>query len=337
MDNLPKVSVVIPTRDRPKDLAELLSTLFNQIYPPLEIIIVDDSPVGSAKQVVNSFSSKFNSIRYELRYVEGSSNGLPAARNLGVKLSTGDVILFLDDDTLLDRNVISTLAAFFKNTPSALGVQPRILLSTSHLSNRRLVGKFKNAVNKVLLLTYYEKNKLRVRRSGASVFPNPLTKVISAQRLSGCCCYRREVFSALSFDTNLKRWGFMEDLDFSYRIYKKNPSSLYVVPHTKITHKASIEARLPTKLAVYMTTTYWFYVFFKDVFEDSILNLIAFLWASIGSLASIMGVLITKKKPKDEWWALIYLLGSYIVSFKNLKQILTRKLDFFHKYLDNQE
>ena len=333
MDNLLRVSIIVPTRDRPKDLAELLLTIFNQSYPPSEVIVVDDSPVGSAKEVVNSFSSKFRSINCKLKYVKGSGDGLPAARNLGVKFSEGDVILFLDDDTLLHQNAISILATFLKDNPIAVGVQPKILPPTKKSKESGLRKKFENAIYKVLMLTYYDENKLAVRRSGMSVFPNNLTKVISVQRLSGCCCYKREVFNTLSFDTNLKLWGFMEDLDFSYRVYKKNQRSLYALPHAKITHKSSGEARLPTKLSVYMTTIYWFYVFFKDIFESSVLNLTAFLWALTGNVVSVVGGLVIKRKSRQQWWELVYLLRSYIFVFKHLKQIRKGDLEFFNRTL----
>jgi len=334
MDNLPRVSVIVPTRDRPRDLADLLLTIINQTYPPLEVIIVDDSPRGSAKQVVDSFSSKFKFINCRLKYVKGSGDGLPAARNLGVKLSSGDAILFLDDDTLLGRNVISAVANFLRDNPGAIGVQPKILPSANNSDSYVLTKKCENAIYKGLMLSYHEENSLRVRRSGMSVFPNSLTKTIPAQRLSGCCCcYRREIFNKLRFDTNLKRWGFMEDLDFSYRIYRCNPRSLYAIPNAKIIHKVSQKARLPTKLSIYMVTIYWFYVFFKDIFKDSILNLIAFTWALTGNLVAVTGGLIIKRKPKHEWWSLIHLVGSYAVAFRNLKNILMGKLEFFNNNL----
>lgn len=330
-----KVSVVVPTRDRSKDLADLLLTIINQNYLPLEVIIVDDSPADSVKQVVDSLDFKFRSLSCKLRYVKGDGDGLPAARNLGVKLSRGEIILFLDDDTLLDQNVIDVLTAFLREKPTAIGVQPRILRSRKQ-QNYRLAKKLVNIVCKALMLTYYENDKLRVRRSGYSILPNNLTKVILAQRLSGCCCcYRRSVFCGFSFDTNLKRWGYMEDLDFSYRVGKKHPKSLYAVPHAKIIHKASEKTKLRMRARVYMTTIYWFYVFFKDIFESSILNLIAFLWALTGNLVTTAGELITKRKPKPAWWGLIHLLNSYAVAFSNLKHILKRKLEFFNESLNH--
>jgi GT2 family glycosyltransferase len=298
---------------------------------------VDDSPAAPAKKVVDSLKSRFESHNSQLKYVKGSGDGLPAARNLGIKNSGGDFVLFLDDDTLLDPNVVSSLATFLRDNPIAIGVQPKILSPTGDcddLGPAKKRAKLENAIYKVFLLNYRKKNKLAVRRSGRSVFPSVLTRVISAQRLSGCCCcYKREVFNELSFDTNLKRWGFAEDLDFSYRVYKMHPQSLYAVPHSKLLHKVSEKARLPTKRGVYMITIYWSYVFFKDIYECSMLNLMAFLWAMSGNLTVTVGALIVKRKSRGEWFALTYLLGSYATALRHLKNIRMARLDFFNKNL----
>ena len=131
----------------------------------------------------------------------------------------------------------------------------------------------------------------------------------------------------------------MEDLDFSYRVYMKKPNSLYVIPSEAIMHKASDSARLPTKLQIYMKTTYLFYIFFRDIFNASLLSLIAFLWALIGDLAFTAGDLaftggylaVPGLKSRQRWYQLIYLLLSYIFAFKHLKQIREGDLGFFNR------
>jgi len=333
LDRLPKISVVVPTRNRPKELAELLQTILHQDYPPLEVIIVDDSPKYSAKSVAGLYSQNFKSVGCNLKYISGSVAGLPAARNLGVQIAKGDVILFLDDDTLLpDKNVLKIMAEFLGKNINVLGVQPLIISQTDSITRNRLTNKLENAIYKALMLTYHRDNTLAIRRSGASIYPNGLSKITKAQRLSGCCCcYRREIFKQFKFDTNLKRWGFMEDLDFSYRVYKKFPKSLCVIPYAKIVHSHTAEGRLATKMTIYMSTIYWFYIFFKDIFERSILNLVAFIWALMGNLIASTGGLILKRKPRREWWTLIWLLNAYIIAFKNLRNILKRNLEFFNK------
>lgn len=335
IDYLPKVSVVIPTRGRPRNLVNLLLTILNQSRPPFEVTIIDDSIVGSSKNVAICLRSEFESAGCELKYVVGSNEGLPAARILGVDVSEGEFVLFLDDDTLLDRNVVCALGTFLRDNPVAVGVQPKISSPAENVNRNKLAKKFRNAFHKSLMLSYYTKNKRALRRSGVGMFANNPTEVMSVQILSGCCCcYRREVFNESSFDTNLKRWGFMEDLDFSYRVYMKNPGSLYAIPHAKIVHNSSEEARLPTKQRIYMTTIYWSYLFFKNIFKGSILNLIAFLWALIGNLVVNVGGPIAHRKPKREWWSLVFLLGSYATAFKNLRNILMQRLEFFNKNLE---
>lgn len=331
-----KVTVIIPTRDRSKDLAELLSSILEQDHLPFDVIVVDDSPTNSSKKTFSLFYPRFKTAGCKLKDIKGNYDGLTAARNLGVKNAEGDIILFLDDDTLLpDQNTIEVLATFLKDNKVALGVQFKIVPLTENLKKNKLTRKLENAIYKVFMLSYSDdENKFEVRRSGASVFSNNITKVIPVQRLSGCCCYKREVFERSYFDTKLKRWGYLEDLDFSYRIYKKNPNSLYALPHIKIIHKVSEEGRLPTKTSIYMTTIYWFYIFFKDFFEGSIFNLIAFLWAIIGKLVTTIGGLIVKRKRKGEWWSFIFLFHSYLMAFKNLNNILIGNLEFFNKTLD---
>jgi len=327
MNSLPRISVIVCTRERPREFVELLHTLLNQTYPPFEVIVVDDSLSDAVKKVTDLFKPRFND--GELRYVKGCGYGLPAARNLGVKVSRGDVILFLDDDTLLQNDVLQAFATFLSAHPNAIGVQGQIRESLT-------ISSIKNAIYKAFMLLYYKQNKLAVRRSGASIYPYfyPLKAEIDAQRLAGCCmCYRRELFDELSFDTNLKRWGFTEDVDFSYRVYKKHPGTLYAIPYAMVTHKESTESRLPPRTRIYMKNIYWFYMFFKNIFENSILNLMAFLWALTGNLVTITGVLIVKRKPKHQWWELAFLLNSYLYAFRHLGEIKKRNLDFFNKQL----
>jgi len=326
--------VIICSRDRSRDLVKLLRTLLNQTYPPFEIVVVDDSSSSKVKEVVDSFQQRFNDGK--LRYVKGCGDGLPASRNSGVKLSSGDAILFLDDDTLLQKDVLNAFATFLSTHPTAVGVQGQIY-NASTQSSSAIRRKIANAVRKVFLLFYYEQNKLAVRRSGTSIFPYsyPLTSTINAQRLDGCCmCYRSELLEESRFDTNLKRWAFMEDLDFSYRAYKKDLGTLHAIPSAIITHRKSAKSRLSSRERTYMITIYWFYVFFKDVLEGSILNLLAFLWALTGNLVTVVVGLLIERRSKPAWWNLIYLLYSYALAFANLKAVISGELGFFNKSLD---
>ncbi len=93
--NKPKVSVVIPTYNRPHLIRRAIQSVLNQTYQNFEIIVVDDSPNDETEKVVKSF--KDNRIKY-LHNKEKTN--LPKARNQGVRKSSPDskYIAFLDDD-----------------------------------------------------------------------------------------------------------------------------------------------------------------------------------------------------------------------------------------------
>ena len=79
-----------------------------------------------------------------------------------------------------------------------------------------------------------------------------------------------------------------------------------------------------------MVTVYWSYIFFKDVFDGSIRNLLAFFWGLSGHLLLSIVVLIGKKS-KLECWTIIYLSQSYLLVLRNFRKILLHQLDFFNR------
>ena len=126
LDKLPSVSVVIPTRDRIKDLKSLLQSLLKQVSPPSEIIIIDDSVSSDVSEEIIHLNPQFASINCKLQYLKGSNDGLTKARNLGIKASEGDIICFIDDDTELTASVVIEIATFFKDTPMPWESNPEL-------------------------------------------------------------------------------------------------------------------------------------------------------------------------------------------------------------------
>jgi glycosyltransferase involved in cell wall biosynthesis len=94
MDNLPLVSVVIPTYRRESLIACAIRSVQNQTYPNIEIIVVDDSSPDRTEEVVRRI------VDPRIRYIRHERNhGLAAAgRNTGIRAAHGEYIAFLDDD-----------------------------------------------------------------------------------------------------------------------------------------------------------------------------------------------------------------------------------------------
>ncbi|WP_455219575.1 glycosyltransferase family 2 protein [Kaarinaea lacus] len=105
-----RVSVVIPTFNRVDRLEMTLQSVLNQTFTPLEIIVVDD---GSSDGTEAMLMARFgNSIHYHYQ----ENRGVSHARNVGVELSSGNWIAFLDsDDQWLPEKLQLQVAAVQSN------------------------------------------------------------------------------------------------------------------------------------------------------------------------------------------------------------------------------
>lgn len=101
----PTVSVIIPTYNRKDLLHETLKSLAQQTYPKdhFEVIIVDDgSTDGTATIATEAFP-------FVLRYFWQTNQGDAMARNLGARQSQADILVFLDDDMLVEPDYLTYL------------------------------------------------------------------------------------------------------------------------------------------------------------------------------------------------------------------------------------
>jgi GT2 family glycosyltransferase len=113
-----RLSVVIPTHDRPDLVHDCLLTVGLQEanHERLEVVVVDDGSSCDIASVVDGVSS---SSPMPFRCERQPLSGLNAARNRGASVTTGEVIAFLDDDTLLVPGWASALLAAFDREPCA--------------------------------------------------------------------------------------------------------------------------------------------------------------------------------------------------------------------------
>ncbi len=103
------VSIAILTYNRIHVLEELLISLRKLAYEPLEIIVVDNnSNDGTALMVPREFKN--------VRYFRMSENKGIVARNVGLKMASGDIVITLDDDVLgIDDNDIKKIIYIFNS------------------------------------------------------------------------------------------------------------------------------------------------------------------------------------------------------------------------------
>ncbi len=89
---MPKVSVVIATRNRAHYLPDAIASILGQSFAEFELLIVDDGSTDATPAVVQAFASP------RVHYVRQSHRGVSSARNAGLSIASGEYLAFLDDD-----------------------------------------------------------------------------------------------------------------------------------------------------------------------------------------------------------------------------------------------
>jgi len=193
---LPLVSIIVRTKNRPLLLREALESIAWQSYPRVEAIIVNDGG-EDVKDLVKSFEGKI----YRVVYISHrTSLGRARAANTGLEASQGEWVGLLDDDDLFERDALSTLL-WYGRTASVVYGQVELVEPLPDGSQRTLGLFGREFSREALFLNNY--------------IPT-----------CGLLFKRRLVSEIGGFDES---FGLLEDWDFIYRLSSRG-SFLYV-PH----------------------------------------------------------------------------------------------------------
>ena len=98
-----EISVVIPAYNAEKTIIGCLESLAKQSCPPKEIIVVDDGSTDRTDELLQSWKTN------PIRVIKQANAGAPVARNKGAKHASGEWLLFLDADIVMDPDMLQTL------------------------------------------------------------------------------------------------------------------------------------------------------------------------------------------------------------------------------------
>ena len=186
-----RISVVLPTLDRPEAIYNLLRHLEHQTVPPFEIIVVDQSTEPDLRLAAYAADHP------RVRLCRIPVKGLPNARNVGVRESRGEAVLFLDDDSIPDADLVRFHAEAYADAEVAgVGGQVR----GGYDRGGSAIGTFRESDGRV------------VRNFGAS------TRCAVDHLPGGNMSFRREVFDRVGgFDPSYGGSAIGEETDFCLR------------------------------------------------------------------------------------------------------------------------
>lgn len=191
-----KISCIIPTLNRQKVLANTINDLLQQTTLPHEIIVVDQTVYQheSEKKLFLQFSD-----HHLLRWIFQSEQNASLARNVGTLASTGDIVLFLDDDVKIGPYFI---AAHSRNY-----LDPRIIAVSGQIleMEQEVVEQLPSrALDPEVGWLYFPKNYAK--------------RCQTSWMASGNFSIRKQHFIDLGgMDANYRRGAFREESDFAMR------------------------------------------------------------------------------------------------------------------------
>lgn len=101
----PAVSVIIPVYNKQDYLEKCLSSVINQNYSNIEIIIINDGSTDNSTSICKDYAKKDTRIVF----VDKKNEGVSKARNIGINLAKGEWLCFLDADDFLDLSTFEYL------------------------------------------------------------------------------------------------------------------------------------------------------------------------------------------------------------------------------------
>ena len=138
MEQLPRVSVIIPCRNEGRFIANCLDSVLNNGYPvdKLEIIVVD----GMSDDDTRSVIQHYNTVNPFIKIVDNPHKVTPFAVNIGIRAASCEIIMRLDAHTVCERDYISRCVnALNKYTADDVGGLCRIVARDDTPMGRAIV------------------------------------------------------------------------------------------------------------------------------------------------------------------------------------------------------
>lgn len=227
-----KISIVIPIYNVENYLRQCLDSIVNQSYKNIEIICINDGSTDNSLQILNEYASQDN--RFVV--ISQENTGLSGARNAGIKVSTGEYIMFVDSDDWIDIEMCEALYTAMTSNNVYAAMCCYIKEFGTHVSVTSLYSEDKVFSGE----TFYQEFYSRL----AGLPDEYLSQPQRCDELVSPCMqlFSKKYVSGIEF-RSLKEIGTSEDWLFQLEVYARCKSVVYVNKpyyHYRKTNSASV-------------------------------------------------------------------------------------------------
>lgn len=204
MNKKPEISVIIPVYNVENYLEKCLQSILEQSFNDYEIIIINDGSTDNTGQILNIWETEHKNI-----CVKNCQNGgVSKARNIGINISDGKFLVFVDGDDYLATDYLLTLWNCVKKDDAELGMVDYYLSYPDHIEP--------HSITNMKEIKYSSQETIWKLRDN-SLFEGYLWNKIFVREII--------VNNNIMFDDNIKVW---EDMIFCYRYLKKIKNVSYI-------------------------------------------------------------------------------------------------------------
>lgn len=105
------ISTIIPVYNASQHLSRCISSVLNQTYSDLEILLIDDGSTDGSSDICNHYATE----DHRIRVVHSDNNGVSMARNIGLSIAHGEYISFIDSDDWINPHYFELLHNALEN------------------------------------------------------------------------------------------------------------------------------------------------------------------------------------------------------------------------------
>ena len=204
-------SVIIPTYNRDYILGDAISSVSSQPGKfDLEIIVVDDGSTDNTKKLINDLGDK------RIKYLFQSNQGPSSARNLGLKNTTKDWIVYLDSDNTLYPNYFEVVSRYIRNNPKMMFSMVRAHKTFVLYEGGKIVKTKEDKENQLERVNVQDLFHKKVIFDVNGFF------------------HKRDIVGEIRWDEKLKR---IEDWDFFMSVAEHYPYGFIYIPEPVIDYK----------------------------------------------------------------------------------------------------
>lgn len=293
----PLISVLVPMYNVEKYIAKCIESILNQTYKNLEIVLLDDSSKDRTYEIAENFAKQDN--RIKLLQKKNEAN-ISLTRNFLLKNFSGEYVVFVDSDDIIDQTYIEKLFVTMDVTKADI-VSCKFSVQKFYFPN---INKIKSKHT-----FYYNKEII------PQMILNDDINFVLWNKI-----YKAELLKDIEFSSNVK---FGEDLIFLIKYLKKCTSLVAIedkLYHYMLRNGSQIHQKYSEKHASFIKELIKIAENEKD---DNIASAIK-AWISFSSVGLCLLAKLNRRENKNDIFRLSYFANLYKDELLNNKKTLKR-------------